>query len=231
MAKQVVSYAESKAIVAMLTYLNKNFSKRINPKDTFLIIAISAWFHQESGGLSRVIGNNPFNIRQSPLAVGYRQTKNGNGKFAVFATMADGFRAAAYLLIVGGHGSGSKDADAYGYRLALKAMMKGGNQGAWEFLAALAMSKWDAAHYGAANWQEAFDAKHNHLLRNYLTYGGVQLANPHPKPKKKKPVPQLPRDFNFKVSPNNFIDPWRAQDMYDRRHAKPSSVAATTLKR
>lgn len=229
MAKQVVSYAESQAIVAFLTYLNKHFSSRINQKDTFLIIAVSAWFHQESGGLSKVIGNNPFNIRQSPFATGYRQT-NGNGKFAVFASMADGFRAAAYLLIHGGHGPGKGDSDSYGYRLALKAMMKGGNQGAWEFLAALAMSSWDAAHYGAANWQEAFSDKTNHLLRNYLTYSGVQLVNPHPKPE--KPRPELPRDFNFKATPNNFIDPWAAKDLYDKRHRPVmGSVAGTTLKR
>lgn len=227
MAKTVVSYAETQAIQAFLTYLNKHFSKSINPKDTFLIIAVSTWFHQESGGLKNVIGNNPFNIRPgmtSFMSNGYRVSKNGNGKFLTFATIAKGFEAAAYLLI---HGN-----KAYGYQLALNAMKKGGNQGAFEFLAAMAMSSWDGAHYGAANWQEAFDPKQNHLLALYLTYGGVQLANPHPHPKPKKPQPKLPRDFNFRVMPNNFIDPWAAKELYRKRHmGMVSSVAGTTLKR
>jgi len=230
MAKAVVSYAEAKAVMAFLGYLQKHYSKSINPKDQFLIIAVTAWFHQESGGLKNVIGNNPFNIRDSPLQSGTRQSKNGNGHFAVFSSMARGFEAAAYLLIHGGHGSGTKDADSYGYRLALNAMKKGGNQGAWEFLAALAMSSWDAGHYGSQNWTEAFSEKTNHLLRVYLSFGGIQLRDPHPKPK--KPPPKLPQDFKYKQAPNAFLDPWRARDLYSKRHDKPSlTVAGSRLKR
>jgi len=226
-----VSYAETKAIQGFLSYLNKNFSKRISTTDVLLIAAISAWFHQESGGLSRVIGNNPFNIRVSPLQIGQRQTKNGNGKFSIFATMAQGFAAAAYLLMHGGHGVGSKDADAYGYRLALRALMKGGNQGAVDFLAALAMSKWDAAHYGATSWLEAYDAKKNHLLRNYIGITGVQLANPNPKPAAKpRQFAKMPQDFNYKVVVRSYIDPWAVSALY-RSRRRASTVDGSATKR
>jgi hypothetical protein len=219
-----VSYAETLAIEAFLGYLHKNYSKSINAKDQFLILAVASWFHQESGGLSRVIGNNPFNIRTSPLQSGTRKSK-GNGHFAVFASMAKGFEAAAYLLMHGGHGAGAKDLDSYGYRLALNALKHGGNQAANDFLAALAMSKWDAAHYGAATWADAYDPKKNHLLRVYMGWKYVQTKDPHPKPKKEPPP--LPQDFNYKVVVRNYLDPWAARDRYvsrGRRQAVDAGV-------
>lgn len=225
----ILGYAESQAAVAFLKYLNKNYSKQINYNDTFLILAVGAWMQQESGGLKRVIGNNPFNIRSSPFAVGYRVTAH-NGKFAIFATLGKGLEAAAYLLMHGGHGSGTKDLDAYGYRLALNALKRGGNQAANDFLAALARSSWDAAHYGTTDWLTAYDPKTNHLLRVYLGYTGAQVKDPHPKPA--KPIPKLPSDFNYQVLVRNYTDPWAARDMYRRRH-KPVGlqVAGTLLKR
>lgn len=220
-----VSYAETLAIKAFLGYLHKHYSKSINAQDTFLISAVSAWFHQESGGLKNVIGNNPFNIRPgmvSFMSNGYRVSTKGNGKFLTFATMAKGFEAAAYLLM---HAN-----KAYGYQLALNALKHSGNEAAVNFLAALAMSSWDAAHYGANDWLQAYDPKQNHLLRVYLGYAYVQTQNPHPKPK--KPTPKLPQDFNYKVTPNNFIDPYAAKVRYDRRHRDvPKSVANMDLKR
>lgn len=228
-----VSFAETKAIQGFLGYLNKNYSKRITTTDTYLIAAVSAWFHQESGGLSHVLGNNPFNIRDSPLENGSRQTAH-NGHFATFATIAIGFAAAARLLMYGGHGSGSKDRDAYGYRLAINALKQGGNQGAVDFLAALAMSSWDAGRYGTHNWAEAYSPKSNHLLRNYVGITGIQLKDPHPKPKKQpKPPPTLPRDFNYQVSVRNYLDPYAAGRRYEHRHGHmgSSAVDRTTLKR
>ena len=219
----VVSYAETQAIKAFLGYLQKNYAKSINPNDNLLIAAVSAWFHQESGGVKNVIGNNPFNIRPGMLsfmANGVRVSTRGNGKFLTFATLAKGFQAAAYLLI---HGN-----KAYGYRLALNALKHGGNQGAVDFLAALAMSSWDAANYGTKNWAEAYDPKQNHLLRNYLAITGVQVVNPHPKPKKPpKALPKLPRDFNFQVIPRHYIDPWAAADLYRRRRKRAVDVPSS----
>ena len=226
-ASNTVSYKETLAIQAFLKYLNRNYSKSINSQDQFLILAIASWFHQESGGLSKVIGNNPFNIRNSPLQSGQRTSKNGNGKFAIFSSMARGFMAAAYLLMHGGHGSGSKDLDAYGYRLALNALKRGGNQAAVDFLAAMAMSKWDAAHYGTASWVDAYDPKRNHLLRVYFGWKYVQLKDPHPKPPKEPPP--LPQDFNYKVVVRNYLDPWAAQQRYDSRHQR--TIANSTMKR
>lgn len=210
-----VPYNRAKPIMAFLQYLHDHFSRRINPKDPFLIAAVYAWWMQEGLGS---LGNNPFNIRNSPMAVSYRRT-SGNGKFAVFASLSKGFEAAAYLLMHGGWGTGVKDADRYGYRLAIRGMMKGGNQGAVDFLAAMAMSKWSADHYGADTWPEAYDPKKNHLLRNYTSIGGVQATNPNPP--KPKPIPQLPRDFNYKVVVRDYLDPWAVKALYERRHSTP----------
>jgi hypothetical protein len=224
----VISFAETKAIQGFLSYLNKNYSKRISTTDTLLIAAVSAWFHQESGGLSRVIGNNPFNIRSSPLQSGQRTSKNGNGKFAVFSSMAVGFAAAAHLLMRGGWGTNIQDVDAYGYRLALNALKRGGNQGAVDFLAALAMSKWDAAHYGVNGWLQAYDPKQNHLIRNYVGITGVQLKDPHPKPP--KPLPILPRDFNYQVVVRNYLDPWAVSALYKHR-TRRQTIDVSGMKR
>ncbi len=243
MAVKTVSYAETIAIQAFLGYLSKNYSKSINAKDTFLIAAVSAWFHQESGGLGSVIGNNPFNIRKSPLQSGTRLSRNGNGHFAVFASMAKGWEAAAYLLMVGNK--------AYGYQIALNALKRGGNQAAVDFLAALAMSSWDAAHYGATDWLSAYNPRSNHILRNYLGVGGIQLRDPNPgshpqspgspgspsqsKPQPpKKPAPILPRDFNYQVVVRHYLNPWVARNRYATRHDHASlgtKVDGTTTKR
>jgi hypothetical protein len=234
----LISYKESIAIQAFLGYLNKNYSKQINPKDTYLIAAVAAWFHQESGGISRVIGNNPFNIRPgmtSFMSNGFRVSTRGNGKFLTFASMAKGFEAAAYLLM---HGS-----KAYGYRVALNALKNGGNKAAVDFLAAMAMSSWDAANYGAHNWVEAYNPKKNHILRNYVGITGVQLGDPGPgnrnrtsdkQPLKKPkppppPPPKLPRDFNYKVTPRDYLDPWMAKHLYARRRRQ--KLDASGLKR
>lgn len=249
MARRNVSYAETQAIQGFLKYLKTNYNKRIDYRDVNLIMAVAAWFVQESGGLSRVIGNNPFNIRSSPLQSGTRKSRNGNGSFAVFSSLTKGFEAAAYLLMHGGFGNkkvpiygvrvveGVKrtyvkgyrkvDSDAYGYRLALQALLKGGNQGANDFLAALAMSKWDSAHYGAHNWNEAYQAKHNHLIRNYLSYGGVMLDPPA---KPRKPIPALAQDFKYQTAPNRFLDPWYVLRLYKSRR-RAGSVAPTGPRR
>lgn len=224
-----LGYAESRAAITFLKYLNRHYNKQINYNDTFLILAVGAWMQQESGGLKNVIGNNPFNIRFSPFASGYRITKN-NGRFAVFASLSKGLEAAAYLLMHVGHGAGSKDLDSYGYRLALNALKRGGNQAANDFLAALARSSWDTSHYGTTDWMTAYDPKVNHLLRVYLSYTGAQINDPHPKPS--KPIPRLPRDFNYQVIVRGYTDPWAAKDLYARRHSPAGlSVAGTLLKR
>lgn len=218
MAKRVVSYQETIAIKAFLTFLNKNYSKLINPNDTYIIAAVAAWFYQESGGAKSVIGNNPFNIRPgmvSFMAIGVRTSTKGNGKFLVFASLSAGFAATAYLLI---HAN-----KAYGYQLALNALKHGGNQAALDFLAALSQSSWDAAHYGANDWLDAYNPAKNHLLNVYTSITGVQLGDPHPKPKPQpKVIPRIPRDFNYQVVVKNYLDPYAAADLYNRRKRRQS---------
>lgn len=212
MAARTIPYAETIAIEGFLGYLQTHYAKSINAKDTYLIAAVAAWVSQESGALSRVVGNNPFNIRSSPLQIGQRQTA-GNGKFAIFASLTKGFEAAAYLLI---HG-----AKAYGYQTALNALKNGGNQAAVDFLAALAMSSWDAGRYGTTDWLSAYDPRKNHLLAVYTTIRGIQLINPvvgHPKPP--KPLPKLPRDTAYHENTRTYLNPWGAGKLYAgrRRH-------------
>jgi hypothetical protein len=222
-----VSYAETVAIKGFLRYLHNNYSKSISTTDTFLIAAVAAWYRQESGSLANVIGNNPFNIRSSPLMSGQRLSKNGNGHFAIFSSLSRGFEAAAYLLM---HGN-----KAYGYQTALNALKHGGNAAAVDFLAALARSSWDAGRYGTHNWTDAYNFKVNHLLRIYAGISGIQMSDPHPKPPKRKPPPKprpkLPRDFNYQVVVQNYLDPWLAKRAYQHRHKAKSGVDDSHTKR
>ena len=226
-----LTYQETTAIRGFLGYLNKHYSKFIMSDDIYLISAVGAWFYQESGGAKRVIGNNPFNIRPgmvSFMANGVRVSRNGNGKFLVFASLTKGFEAAAYLLM---HAN-----KAYGYQLALNALKNGGNQAAYDFLAALAMSSWDAAHYGAHDWVTAYNPATNHLLRVYASIRGISLQAP-PKPKKppkKKIPPTLPKPLLYQQATSNYLDPWAARDLYRTRHGRMSvgqKMDGTVLKR
>ena len=162
------------------------------------------------------------------LSNGYRTSKNGNGKFLTFASLSKGFEAAAYLLI---HAN-----KAYGYQLALNALKRGGNQAAADFLAALAMSSWDAAHYGATDWLSAYNPATNHLLRTYQSITGVQFAPAAPKKKptgKHKPPPFI-QPPNYQKVVGHYLDPYAAGDLYKRRHSRPAlgqNVDGTTRHR
>lgn len=220
----IASAAEVRYIKAFLQYLHDHFSRAINPNDKYLILAIDAWFHQESGGLNNVIGNNPFNIRTSPLQSGTRLSKNGNGHFAVFKSMEDGFRAAAYLLMVGGHGAGSRDRDSYGYRLAIRALKLGGNTGAVNFLVAMAMSSWDAGKYGTKGHNPA-DPKYNHLLRVYSAFTGLTLPSSRPsQPKHHTRTVKYPRVLQPPPVPQQYLTGWEPKAFYNARHHGSSAV-------
>ena len=136
-----------------------------------MLIAVVSWFRQESGSLDRVIGNNPFNIRPgalSYLAIGTWQGRVGT--FLSFPDIGTGFKAAALLL----KGFGT----AYGYGAVVKAAQSGN---AVNFLAAIAMSSWDVAHYGVHDitalgvriTSNAYTLQ-NHLLDVYSTFTGYQ---------------------------------------------------------
>ncbi len=126
-----------------------------------LIAAVVAWMRAESGTTYR--GNNPFNLRAfnktpGPGAIGIRHIK-GNGYFNVYATLGDGLRAAANLLI-------RARKSGHGYGLVIRAAKRGG---AGDFLTAVAASDWSSDHYG---WSLENPEK-NRLLRVYNSITGV----------------------------------------------------------
>jgi len=168
-----------------------------------LIQGVVAWFRAESGSLSRVIGNNPFNIRDSSLAIGYRQTKS-NGHFAIFKTLSDGFTAAAKLLIGAGN-------DWRGYGLIVRAARSGSVK---DFLQAIAMSAWDAGHYG-------YPAT-NHLISVYNSITGLTLtvtdAKGQPlKPPRHRPLTPVPRALQPPEQQRSYIDSGAARRFYNAR--------------
>jgi len=124
---------------------------RITPA---MIRAVTAWFRQESGYLSRVIGCNAFNIQ--PGAATYLSTGIGPNGFLVFPDLETGFLAAAVVLI--------ELAPSYGYGTVLAAARR---PDALAFLAALARSSWSASHYG---WVPGANARGltNHLVSVYV---------------------------------------------------------------
>lgn len=207
---RVASLAETRAAQAFL----KTIGADVNNKD--LIRGVIAWFHQESGSIARVIGNNPFNIRNDPMQIGQRQTRNGNGKFAIFATLAIGFQAAARLLLRGMSDKG----DWRGYGLVVRAARSGR---ILDFLQAIAMSKWDAAHYG---WSPEHPDR-NHLIGAYNAITGLTLSvpgtgksgspKPTPKPKKRR-LPARPRDIPAPFEPSPYMDAYAVGRSYRERH-------------
>jgi hypothetical protein len=214
----IASAKETQAAQAFLRYAGAD------SHNNYLILAVVAWFHAESGGLSGVIGNNPFNIRPgiaSKLSSGYRVSKNGNGRFLIFPTLDAGFRAAALVL--------TALAPSYGYGLVLKALKRGS---AVDFLVALALSQWDAGHYGVHNGDNAADPNDNNLLRIYSRYSGLQLppppspsssppggTKPPPKPRPKPhPLPKVPRVLQPPPPMRQYTSGYAARTFYKERH-------------
>lgn len=192
--------------------------------NAYLITAVIAWLRQESGGLSKVIGNNPFNIRQSKYASGYRQTK-GNGKFAIFSSLKMGAIASAQLLLDAGH-------DYRGYWRIVKAARRAndGTDGdkqkqALDFLAAIALSKWDAAHYGTGRdvTLGTYDPAKNHLVRVWATISGIPAIPVEPTAKekdtrKRAAKPRPPGPLNPPTSNHSYLDPWEPRGFYRDVH-------------
>ena len=205
----IVVVAERQAAQAFLKAIGANW----NNND--LIYAVVAWMRQESGGIKSIIGNNPFNIRDSPLASGYRQT-HGNGHFAIFPTLAIGLKATALLLLSAGH-------DWRNYDRIVRAFRNGS---AIDALTAIALSAWDAGHYG---YHPGDPISNNHLVRIYASFTGMQIPKPTSgKPKggtqgtkpqpKKQPLPQRPRDLNAPIIVRDYLHPYDARDFYNARH-------------
>ncbi len=219
-----VSIDEARAAEAFLSYLKVDWKD--NP---FLVTAIVAWFRQESGSLSHVIGNNAFNLRpgadDAKFRSGVRRSKNGNGMFSVYATLEQGFRAAANRLLSAGH-------DWRGYDAIIRAARDGAHAGMTKdqqtrqglaFLTALALSAWDAGHYGAPDG----NPQTNHLVRVWASITGLPgnwKALPPKKPGVKKKKPKVPaalvRGPAGDPAKPQFLDPHHARAFYKERHRK-----------
>jgi hypothetical protein len=161
--KRAATAKEVTYAIVFLRYLGADYH------NNEMIRAVVAWFRQEGGLGANLIGNNPFNIRPgvaSRLSSGVRTSTKGNGKFLIFATLTKGIQAAALVL--------KELAPHYGYGAVIRAAKAGE---AVEFLAALALSSWDSAHYGVvgvdSNNQPSGPAgfpytTQNHLIQRYL---------------------------------------------------------------
>jgi hypothetical protein len=144
-----VSDAERRGSQAFLAALGVDWH------DPYMVRAVTAWFRQESGGISRVIGNNPFNIRPGVASSISNGTRPGGvGVFLTFSSLNRGFTAAAMVL--------KELAPRYGYGTVVTAARR---RQAIGFLAALANSSWDAAHYGCT--PATARTRDNHLVNVY----------------------------------------------------------------
>lgn len=219
--------SELKFAYRLLLYLHANTS---NP---YLLLAVVAWVRQESG--TRWIGNNPLNIRNSSFASGYRQTTS-NGHFAIFSSLDAAARASAAFL-TGNHGNG--------YELVIKVARRQGPssdyapQGA-DFLIALAMSKWDAGHYGTAIYGMdgpkgdehrvivGYDQSKNHLIKVWQMLLGHKITLPPdaaPQPPKQPPPPPPKPKFRqerglLHSAPRrlDYLTPYGAYKWYETRN-------------
>jgi len=203
--------------------------------NVYLITAVVAWMRQESGGLSKVIGNNPFNLRPGKdderFRSGTRKTRNGNGFFSVYSSLAKGAQAAANRLLSAG-------ADYRGYA-AIVAATRGNYSKvqadqalqARDFLKAIALSKWNASHYGAIRvtptrtgdpthktWT-AYDENKNHLILLWRSFTGLSfppVKNPAPEQPRNRPQPQ--KSLIMSLPRGNYIKPYAARTFFEQRH-------------
>lgn len=187
----------------------------------YLLTAVIAWLRQESGSLSRVIGNNPFNIRRSPFAYGYRKSSRPHGgHFALFRTLEIGAKATVYLLTSAGHDWRHYDRIVRAARGSNNGTPKDQQRQALDFLAAIAMSAWDAGHYGAKDG----DPRKNHLVMVWTSITGLPPLPAEPnKPRHAQPRHQPkppPRDLKAPMQMVTFIDPYEARGFYNARHGK-----------
>lgn len=154
------------AQVATEADIASTFLKELGAPDTDLMRkAVTAWLRKESG--SRVIGNNPWNISLGASKglgiepISYRVHSRTGQKFAVYASPADGTKAAARLLL-----RGAAKGDWRNYQ----AVVNGARSGdPIRFLNGLASSAWSADRYGGP--------KNNSLLRVYAKVSGLKVLS------------------------------------------------------
>jgi hypothetical protein len=197
-----------------------------NVNNTYLITAVVAWMRAESGGLSRVIGNNPFNIRESKYAVSYRYPK-GNGRFSVFASLKMGAYAAADMLIRAGSDWRRYDRIVKAARSAPKTA-KGQQDQGHSFIIGVVISAWDAGRYHLGPGANSIaDYNDNNLL--FRTWAGItgvpsftipaEPTGPTPEQieyekRKKRPKPPPPLAPPSTHKNLVYLDPYEARGFY-----------------
>lgn len=223
MAKVVVTLAEQRYAKALLAYLNRNYSRKINPNDVYLIYAMVAWLHAADKEFpTRMRFNNPFGVL------------NSKGKLERYATIQAGINGAARRLIrmtkpiwethteYGPYGSHwevrtNVNAQQALYRGALNALKGGGNTGAGQFLIWMAYTSWSPTNYGWDMGEDASKAENNKLIAWYLRLGAMQQVVTTKK-KKTISIPRPPRDLNAPIVVRDYIDPWAVKAFYAATH-------------
>jgi hypothetical protein len=206
-----------------------------NVNNIYLLLAVIAWVRSESG--THYIGNNPLNLRPGADDAKYRSgIRQGRvGKFSVYVTLDAGAHATANRLLRAGN-------DYRGYGLVIRAAQrhsgdsaKDQQQQALDFLNALALSKWDAGHYGTSGNPATFDQSKNNLVKVWARLLGhpVVIPNdpapsakpkPKPKPPKPPPAPKQPRAVEHVVPKRDYLDGYAQKNWYEERHAPLPNV-------
>lgn len=190
-----------------------------NYQSTDLIYAVVAWMRTSEGGRANLWGNNPFNLRASTARfipsnlIAGTKYRIGYGTLLRFATLTDGVKAmAAYLKGVVKVAGGSW----LGYGLILRAF-KAGNP--VDSLIAIALSAWDAAHYGfdTSNRDPSAALAKSAIYKVYASFTGLQMPTPK-QPKPAPPKPEAPNDLPAPPLAHPYIEPHRAAAFYRERH-------------
>lgn len=193
--------------------------------NVYLILAVIAWVRSESG--SHYVGNNPLNMRPYGDDARYRSGVRymaGNGAFSVYANLSIAAQASANRLLLSG--------STYGYDIAINAARR--NSGttaaaqqkqAMDFLNAIAMSQWDAGHYGAYDHHPGvFAASQNRLISVWagLTGHPVTIPSTVIAPSRQAvhhvPRPTQPHATVHQAPKLGYLSPGGAHDFYAARH-------------
>ena len=210
--------------------------------NSYLVLAIIAWVRRESG--QTYLGNNPLNIRNSIYSIGRRQTRNGNGSFAIFKDLNMAAKASAYFL-TSNRGYGyeavvSRIRDSAPKGLTGKALEKWQIKQAHDFMYNIALSKWSSDHYGygknpnrnTMTIEELFNK--NKLIPIWAGLTGTtwkvpaEAEEPKPKPPKPPRYPKQPRQFVNNTTMRTYLDPYAASKWYESRW-EPAPVAPGDL--
>lgn len=204
MAGKVVSLAEANAAKTFLAALGIR-----NPSNA-VIAAVVTWMVAESGGLSKVIGNNPFNLRpgfasqyaSGTRTIGYDPRTGEPIQVLKFSSLTKGLQAAAYYLA----GTGA-------WKNVVNALKQGNVIG---FLSGIA--KYSTKYGYTTLWN---------MFKQYtaVTQPPVQQPQqpaPAPTPAPTPPTYKFPRFYKQLAPPaaplRQYLDGYRADSSYRARH-------------